>query len=69
MDHRWEVCPGCGPMIRCGKCGNNCCNGTQGIVDGVPCDACDEAYVLMSAGPPEEFLQSSEYVQWMRWAK
>lgn len=31
-------------MIVCGTCGNNCCNGGSGTVDGKPCPDCDNAY-------------------------
>lgn len=45
MQHTWEDCPMCGPMVVCGKCGNNCCNGGYGkLRDGSECDACPSAY-------------------------
>ena len=31
-------------MIRCAVCGNNCCNGGSGTVDGEKCKTCLEAY-------------------------
>ena len=37
-DHRWFLCELCGPAVRCGTCGNNCCNG------GEMCDDCGGAY-------------------------
>ena len=58
MKHRWDICPMCGPMVICGKCGNNCCNGGYGEIFGpepgvmVPCDMCASAYDLQSAGEP-----------------
>lgn len=33
-------------MIVCGKCGNNCCNGGYGVVDGKECPDCPSAYEL-----------------------
>lgn len=50
--HRWADCEMCGRMVICGKCGNNCCNGGSGEVDGVKCAACDEAYAMQDAGEP-----------------
>ena len=45
--HKWDECPMCGPMVVCGKCGNNCCNGGYGTLpDGSTCDACPSAYDL-----------------------
>ena len=43
-NHRWEYCSHCeGPMVICGHCGNNCCNGGSGET----CiDKCNEAYNL-----------------------
>jgi len=37
-------------MVLCGKCGNNCCNGGYGEVDGKECDACPSAYEMQKAG-------------------
>ena len=31
-------------MVICATCGNNCCNGGSGQVDGKTCPDCDEAY-------------------------
>jgi hypothetical protein len=43
--HRLSFCEQCEcMMITCGVCGNNCCNGCTGMIDGVPCYACREAY-------------------------
>lgn len=43
--HQWFVCELCGPAVRCGKCGNNCCNGGYGTLpDGSSCDECPSAY-------------------------
>lgn len=49
-EHSWFDCPLCGWSVRCGKCGNNACNGTYG------CDECPTAYDLQDSGEgrPEE---------------
>ena len=52
IKHRWTDCPMCGRMVVCGKCGNNCCNGGYGEVDGRSCDACPSAYGMQDAGRP-----------------
>lgn len=46
-EHKWDICDLCGPMVRCGHCGNNCCNGGSG--DGCP-DNCASAYEMQRAG-------------------
>lgn len=58
--HHWDICAMCGPMVRCGYCGNNCCNGGSGKVGtGEKCpDNCTEAYVLQATNnPPHELLE------------
>lgn len=51
LPHFWDYCAHCQcRMVVCGKCGNNCCNGGHGKVDGVECDACLEAYAVQDAG-------------------
>jgi len=35
-------------MVRCGTCGNNCCNGGNG------CDNCDSAYALQHERWPDK---------------
>jgi hypothetical protein len=45
MKFEREWCEQCESFfIRCPKCGNNCCNGGHGEVDGQPCDVCALAY-------------------------
>lgn len=52
MEHTFDYCGMCGWMVRCGKCGNNCCNGMYGRLgpDDLPwdeqeeCDECRNAY-------------------------
>lgn len=44
-DFKWDYCPVCNTMtVICPKCGNNCCNGGIGTVDGEECDVCELAY-------------------------
>lgn len=41
----WGWCETCdAPYIKCPKCGNNCCNGGYGEINGVVCDTCNLAY-------------------------
>lgn len=50
-EHTWFVCDLCGPAVRCGKCGNNCCNGGYGrLADGSVCDVCPDAYAMQDIG-------------------
>lgn len=45
MKFEIEWCQLChGNMVICPKCGNNCCNGGYGEVDGGKCDVCPLAY-------------------------
>ena len=54
--HTWDYCGLCEcPFVRCGTCGNNCCNGTSG------CKDCDSAYEMQENETPPEF--SKEYMQ------
>ena len=41
--HTLAHCEACGDMVICADCGNNCCNGSTGLIDGVQC-GCEEAY-------------------------
>jgi hypothetical protein len=53
-EHHWEYCDECEVwMVVCGTCGNNCCNGGYGEVDGKPCPDCESAYELQDLGKPE----------------
>ena len=43
--HTLSFCVGCDTnMVLCATCGNNCCNGGSGTVNGETCRDCDEAY-------------------------
>lgn len=54
-EHSWFECELCGPSVRCGKCGNNCCNGGYGtLADGTQCDACPEAYEMQECGEGDD---------------
>lgn len=49
----WEFCDHCEcDVLICGTCGNNCCNGGHGEVDGNPCPDCDAAYAEQAKGNP-----------------
>jgi hypothetical protein len=50
MKFTWELCEQCGPFVRCPKCGNNCCNGGYGKVDGKECDVCPLSYQYQELG-------------------
>ena len=42
---KWMWCELCGCVAYiCPKCGNNCCNGSYGKVDGEQCPACPDSY-------------------------
>ena len=44
--HSIQHCNMCGEYVRCGYCGNNCCNGGTGTLpDGTKC-GCKEAYMI-----------------------
>lgn len=48
IEHTWAYCDHCERwMVRCGKCGNNTCNGMYGLLAAdAECDLCPEAYAL-----------------------
>lgn len=50
--HYWAFCTHCdGPMVICGNCGNNCCNGGSGEYDdGSKCQICLDAYDFQALG-------------------
>jgi hypothetical protein len=49
----WEFCDHCErDVLICGTCGNNCCNGGHGEVDGKPCSDCNAAYAEQAKGNP-----------------
>jgi hypothetical protein len=54
-NHKWDICGMCGPMVECGVCGNNSCNGGNGweIHSGpngtAKCPGCDSAHDMMIA--------------------
>lgn len=56
LKHRWGYCNQCDcRMVICGKCGNKCCNGRDGIdAEGKKCDACQSAYDLQALGEEAE---------------
>lgn len=51
IEHKWAECQMCGPMVVCGTCGNNCCNGGYGTLpDGTQCPDCESAYQMQDKG-------------------
>lgn len=78
LKHTWDICPMCGPMVRCGTCGNNCCNGGRGeLPDGSPCPDCHEAYEIQDAAykdgtaPKDEDIHTTRGHTWLaevQWA-
>jgi len=43
--HKKDFCTFCNrAIVRCGTCGNNCCNGGSGEINGKECLDCLEAY-------------------------
>ena len=55
--HKLDFCGACGVMIRCGTCGNNCCNAGYGSNNGNQsggtledhCQDCPDAYEVQAA--------------------
>lgn len=44
-EHYWSYCEQCQvEMVKCGTCGNNCCNGGFGQINGKECQDCVIAY-------------------------
>ena len=37
--HKWQWCWGCGSHVKCGNCGNNCCNAMYGKI----CPVCGKS--------------------------
>ena len=53
--HEWAWCNTCDvAMVRCGACGNNCCNG------GVGCAECKGAHYVMDHTRPPLWLRIRE---------
>ena len=46
-------------MVVCKTCGNNCCNGGYGTVDGYDCPDCPKAYEEQEALYSEEHLKET----------
>ena len=58
--HYWSYCETCDDnIVKCGYCGNNCCNGGYGkLDDGSACPHCPSAYEKQNT---ECELQDLEY--------
>ena len=73
-EHYWSFCSECGPMVICGTCGNNCCNGGYGPDGKGTCPDCPDAYLKqeteefeyawLDCSQPDPF--SDEYTDKMR---
>jgi hypothetical protein len=73
--HKFGFCPSCGPMIICGYCGNNCCNGGSGfysqkrvngkiVANYQPCiDDCHEAYEIQDSVKFPWYMMARYYIQ------
>ena len=60
--HEWDYCGTCKrAFVRCGTCGNNCCNAMHGEIDGKECTDCSSAYELQSNGTSPVF--NTEYIK------
>ena len=45
LEFKWSYCGHCKTMmVICPICGNNCCNGGSGEIDGKKCEICYLAY-------------------------
>src|SRR5690242_5696184 len=53
-----DICHLCGPMLRCTTCGNNCCNGGSGEVNGDKCPDCPRVYEEMKRRDAASLCQS-----------
>ena len=50
-EFKWYWCETCGTAaIECPVCGNNCCNGSYGYIDGERCTYCNLAYQNQELG-------------------
>lgn len=58
--HKKDFCSMCGPMIRCGFCGNNCCNAGHG--EGCK-DNCNEAYEIQASLKWSIFMHARYFFQ------
>jgi len=53
MEHKRDFCGHCQkPFVKCGTCGNHCCNGTAG------CPNCYSAYNMQNCSDPPSFDDS-----------
>lgn len=58
MEHKVDYCESCGWMLRCGTCGNNCCNSAYGeLPDGSKCKDCKSAYEQQNNPTREQLIE------------
>ena len=66
--HQWAPCALCGPMVRCGTCGNNSCNAGIGHLPektpwsqgGIECPDCRVSWEMAKGTPPPEIVEAAE---------
>jgi hypothetical protein len=58
--HKWQWCWGCGSNVKCGNCGNNCCNGME------KCDDCKTAYIVQNTTNPPLYLRIAEWLSFTK---
>lgn len=59
--HHWDWCGMCGFMVRCGTCGNNCCNGGYG--NNGTCPDCHECYKIQKNPTKSQLFDLALYLQ------
>ena len=61
---QWGYCELCdSTFVYCPKCGNNCCNGGSGELDGEKCDVCELAYQYQDLACKTKTDPSKEYIE------
>jgi hypothetical protein len=59
MKHTWDYCGLCrAPFVKCATCGNNCCNGGYGSIDGKECPDCPSAYEMQDSTESPVFSET-----------
>ena len=61
--YKWAWCNQCNcAAVICPACGNNCCNGGYGKLDGGECPYCTDAYDYQRHMYTEETVPSKEQI-------
>jgi hypothetical protein len=59
----WDWCEACGATVRCGVCGNKCCNGGHGtLADGSACLSCADAYAMQDKRDMPDELRARDAI-------